>query len=302
MTATGVVRDPPEGTTDPRTPADVAEVLLGDACPRPWWRQWRALRRVARARTAVMFAYRNTMLLLLGVTVVQIFVLKRVWSALYTARPDVLAVPLHDLVVYLTLANLIVWSFPTHTVTRHLRERIREGSVVFDLVRPVGFVPQLVAQLVGALGGAVAIIVVALPVVAVAGSLAPPADAAAGALFPVSLLCAYCIAGLLAVLLGMIAFWTLETDGLTMLYVLVSSFLSGALVPVSVFPGGLRTLVQWLPFQATTYVPASIYVGGIEGADALRAVGVQLGWVVLLGVGAALVWRRAVRRVVVQGG
>jgi len=110
------------------------------------------------------------------------------------------------------------------------------------------------------------------------------------------------IAGLLAVLLGMIAFWTLETDGLTMLYVLVSSFLSGALVPVSVFPGGLRTLVQWLPFQATTYVPASIYVGGIEGADALRAVGVQLGWVVLLGVGAALVWRRAVRRVVVQGG
>jgi len=103
---------------------------------RPWWRQWGALRHVARLRAAAMFAYRNTMLLFLGVSIVQIFMLKKVWGALYAARPGVLAIPLADLIVYLTIANLIVWSFPTHTVSRYLRERIREGSVVFDLVRP----------------------------------------------------------------------------------------------------------------------------------------------------------------------
>lgn len=249
-----------------------------------------------------MFAYRNTMVLLLGVSIVQIFILRKVWSALYTARPGVLAIALDDLVAYLTLANLIAWSFPTHTVTRYLRERIREGSVVFDLVRPVGFVPQLVAQMVGALGGALVIIVIALPVVAFAGSLAAPAGPRAAGLFLVSLACAYGIAGLLAVLLAMVAFWTLEIDGLTMLYVLVSSFLSGALVPVSVFPDGLRAIVAWLPFQATTYVPASIYVGAIEGGAALRAIALQFVWLVVLGLAAALVWHRAVRRVVVQGG
>jgi len=269
---------------------------------RPWWRQWGALRHVARLRTAAMFAYRNTMLLFLGVSIVQIFMLKKVWGALYAARPGVLAIPLADLIVYLTIANLIVWSFPTHTVSRYLRERIREGSVVFDLVRPVGFVPQMVAQLVGALGGALLIIVIALPVVALAGSLSLPAGAQAAGMFAVSLLCAYGIAGLLSMMLSMVAFWTLEIDGLTMLYVLVASFLSGALVPVAVFPGALRTVVEWLPFQATTYVPASIYVGSLTGSEAWRAIGLQLAWVVILGLAAALMWRRAMRRVVVQGG
>jgi ABC-2 type transport system permease protein len=269
---------------------------------RPWWRQWGALRHVARLRAAAMFAYRNTMLLFLGVSIVQIFMLKKVWGALYAARPGVLAIPLADLIVYLTIANLIVWSFPTHTVSRYLRERIREGSVVFDLVRPVGFVPQMVAQLVGALGGSLVIIVIALPVVALAGSLSLPAGAQAAGMFAVSLLCAYGIAGLLSMMLSMVAFWTLEIDGLTMLYVLVASFLSGALVPVAVFPGALRTVVEWLPFQATTYVPASIYVGSLTGPEAWRAIGLQLAWVVILGLAAALMWRRAMRRVVVQGG
>jgi len=282
-----------------------AATLTTDLPPlaaRPWWRQWGALRHVARLRAAAMFAYRNTMLLFLGVSIVQIFMLKKVWGALYAARPGVLAIPLADLIVYLTIANLIVWSFPTHTVSRYLRERIREGSVVFDLVRPVGFVPQMVAQLVGALGGALLIIVIALPVVALAGSLSLPAGAQAAGMFAVSLLCAYGIAGLLSMMLSMVAFWTLEIDGLTMLYVLVASFLSGALVPVAVFPGALRTVVEWLPFQATTYVPASIYVGSLAGSEAWRAIGLQLAWVVILGLAAALMWRRAMRRVVVQGG
>ena len=121
-------------------------------------------------------------------------------------------------------------------------------------------------------------------------------------MFFLYLLGAYGIAGLLAILLAMVAFWTVETDGLVMLYVLVSSFLSGALVPVSVFPGALRTLVQWLPFQATTYVPAGIYVGAIEGGAAWRAIAVQVCWLVVLGCAAGLVWRRAILRIVVQGG
>lgn len=282
--------------------AELLSRTLAPVAPPPWWRQWGSLAHVARSRVAMMFAYRNTMLLFLGVSVIQIFMLTRVWSALYAARPDVLAIPLPQLLVYLTVANLISWSFPTHMVTMYLRERIREGAVVFDLVRPLGFVPQMAAHMVGSLGGAMIIITMALPLILVAGSLALPADWAAAGLFVVSLLCGYAIAGMLALLIGMIAFWTLEMDGVTMLYVLVAQFLSGALVPLSAFPDGLRTVVQLLPFQATTYVPTSIYVGSLRGSDALGAIGVQLVWVAVAALAVALLWSRAVRRVVVQGG
>lgn len=270
--------------------------------PLPWWRQGTALARFARARVAAMFAYRNTMLLFLSVSVLQVFMLRQVWTALYGSRPDVLAIPLDDLVVYLTVANLITWSFPTFMVTIHLRERIREGAVVFDLVRPLGLMPQLGAQIVGSLVGSVLMIGLGLPLIMVAGRLALPVDWGAAGLFVVSLLLGYAIGGLLALLIGMIAFWTLELDGVIMLYILVAQFLNGSLVPLNAFPGVLRTVVAWLPFQATTYVPTSIYVGTLGGRQAAAATGVQLVWIVVLGALVAFEWRRAMRRVVVQGG
>jgi viologen exporter family transport system permease protein len=46
----------------------------------------------------------------------------------------------------------------------------------------------------------------------------------------------------------------------------------------------------------------SLYLGRLVGSDALRALGIQLFWVVLLAALAALVWRRAVTKIVVQGG
>jgi ABC-type uncharacterized transport system permease subunit len=261
-----------------------------------------ALAHVVRCRVKTAYVYRASMLWLLGITVTQVFVLRQVWEALYRSRTDVLALSLDEVLVSITLANLIVWCFPTHTVSGWVRERIREGSVVFDLVRPVGYVPQLGAHLVGACASASAMVVLALPLVALTGRLSAPAGWDAGLLFAVSLLLGLTVAGLLAALLALVAFWTTEVNGLTMLYSLVASFFSGVFVPVEAFPETLRTVALLSPFPATAAVPISLYLGRVEGTDALGALGFQLLWVAVLAVAASLVWRRARRRVVVQGG
>lgn len=36
-----------------------------------------------------------------------------------------------------------------------------------------------------------------------------------------------------------------------------SDFLAGALVPLWFMPDALRTLLEWLPFQAVMFLPAS---------------------------------------------
>ncbi|UZN03268.1 ABC transporter permease [Cellulomonas sp. S1-8] len=261
-----------------------------------------ALAHVVRLRFATAYAYRASMLWLLGITVTQVFVLRQVWEALFRSRADVLPLSLDEVLVSITLANLIVWCFPTQTVSGWVRERVREGSVVFDLVRPVGYVPQLGAHLVGACASASAMVVLALPLVALVGRLTPPAGWDAGLLFVVSLLLGLTVAGLLAALLALVAFWTTEVNGMAMLYSLVASFFSGVFVPVEAFPDALRTLALLTPFPATAAVPISLYLGRVEGTDALAALGLQLLWIVVLGATASFVWRRARRRVVVQGG
>lgn len=261
-----------------------------------------ALLHIARCRVATAYAYRTSMFWLLGITVTQVFVLRQVWEALYRSRADVVPMSLDEVLVSITLANLIVWCFPTQTVSGWVRERIREGSVVFDLMRPVGYVPQLGAHLVGACASASAMVVLALPLVALVGRLTPPADAGAGLLFVVSLLLGLTVAGLLAALLALIAFWTTEINGLTMLYSLVAGFFSGVFVPVEVFPATLRTVAMLTPFPATAAAPISLYLGRVDGVAALGTLGFQAAWVVVLALVATLVWRRARRRVVVQGG
>jgi viologen exporter family transport system permease protein len=107
---------------------------------------------------------------------------------------------------------------------------------------------------------------------------------------------------LLSVIFGLVTFWTMEVSGIFIIYRMVAQFLSGALVPLWFMPAALRTVAQLLPFQAITYTPTAIYLGGLTGAQVPEYLLVRLLWVGLLYLVARLVWARAVHRVVVLGG
>jgi ABC-2 type transport system permease protein len=266
------------------------------------WRDVPAYRQIISSRLRTTLAYRQNVFFLLAILVLQIFILRKVWTALYQGHTTVDGLTLHAMLVYITLANLQNWVLQDPTVSFYMYNRVREGQVAFDLVRPVWFVPQMFAHLVGSSFATVIFGLVALPFIFFAGTLGAPASPTALLLYLASFVLAYVIMTLLTLMLGMIAFWTTEISGLEMLYRLVNQFFAGALVPVSLFPGAIRIIADVLPFQATTYTPVALYVGRVRGADALGALGVQAGWVVLLIVASWAMWQRALHRVVVQGG
>jgi ABC-2 type transport system permease protein len=267
------------------------------------FKHWPAYRQIVRGRVQMALTYRQNSFFLLALVVVQIFVLRKVWTALYANGHSTNLLGLHALVVYLSIVNLQNWVLQDPSVSFYMYERIREGVVAFDLVRPTGFVPQMFAHLVGSTFAALLFVLPAVPIVFFAGSLGTPASLAAGLLYIVSVTAGAVIAMLLTLMLGMIAFWTMETHGITMLYILVNSFFGGALVPLTLFPHPLEILARSLPFQATLYTPVGIYVGQISsGRDAAGAIGVQFGWVLVLSMASLAMWKRALHRVVVQGG
>jgi ABC-2 type transport system permease protein len=261
-----------------------------------------AYRQIVAARCYAAVVYRHHTFFLFAVVLLQIFVLRRVWTALYAAQPDVEDMPLHTLLVYLTLANLQNWVMQDPTVSQYMYTRIREGQVAFDLMRPAGFVPQVFAHLAGSSLASTAVAVLALVPAAVVGAVGAPAGWSALGAYLLSLVLGYLITALLTLLIGMLGFWTLETAGFTMLYRLVNQFFAGALVPIAFFPAPLRIVSDLLPFQATTYTPVALYLGQTTGAAAVSAILVQLVWCALLSLAAWAIWRRAVRRIVIQGG
>lgn len=245
--------------------------------------------------------YRANYLMNIVGLIIQAYLLTLVWTAVYADRDSVDGVSLSTMVAYVTLITVQTWMVNTSAYSL-IPQRIREGKVAADLCRPVGLLPQAVADQVGrfAVTGPVALL--ALPLAALVGGIQPPASSLAGLAYGASLLMALAIAILLNTTIAMFAFWTTEVRGILFIYSSVSRFFAGALVPLWFMPDWLRTLTEILPFQAMAYTPVSIYLGQLSGVDMWWALGVQVAWIVVTYLLGRLVWRRALHRVVIQGG
>lgn len=256
---------------------------------------------LARLQIQTVYVYRAGALGGLLITLSRIFLLRAIWTSIYASAGAAQPIALPDLLTSLTLAQLQLTLLQPTLVT-YLQRRIHTGQIGLDLVRPVPFLGQLVAQQAGANLGYLPFVVVALPFAFVLGSLAPPASPAAALAYVASLVLAWLIASLIGLLMGLVAFWTVETHGVTVIYNFATQLLGGALVPLAFFPDWLRALANVLPFRAVAAIPVSIWTGATTGGDLLPALGFQVAWIALLGVLASVTWQRARRVVMVFRG
>lgn len=261
----------------------------------------RAYRLLAGLGVRTIFTHRaNYMLGMVGV-LIQVLLLCLVWRAVYAGRTMIDGVDLATMTAYVTVINVQSWLVLT-SANSLLPARIRDGNVAFDLSRPVGLVAQLVCGQLGQTLAMLPFAALALPLAAIVGGIRPPASPPAAAGYVLSLVLALAVSQLVGTIIALVAFWTFDVRGLQFIYRSVAPFLSGTLVPLWFMPGWLRTIAEWLPFQATAYTPVSIYLGQIGGADVASALGVQALWVGALFIACFALWRGAVHRVVIQGG
>ncbi|NDZ60731.1 hypothetical protein G3I47_26245 [Streptomyces anulatus] len=261
----------------------------------------RAACSVARGRIRVVFTHRTNALAVAAGALLQIALVNAVWRSAYASAPTPPDRPLDSLLLYVTVAGLHAWLM-SESVVMYMQVRVSQGTFVFDLLRPVGYLTQMAAQQAGFIGASLVLLLPALPVAVVLGTLSPPGSTAVAALYGVSLLLGLTVHTLLSLLIGLSGFWTIKTDSASLLYRVISQFLAGTFAPLSMFPGWLRAVAEVLPFQCTTYIPVEVYTGGAIDRSSLRAVGLQVCWAFLLTVTVYAVWRRAARKVVVQGG
>ena len=120
--------------------------------------------------------------------------------------------------------------------------------------------------------------------------------------------------GALSLLLGMLVsaamttiltgtyFWTVSGQGINRFLPMIGAFLAGNILPLGLLPAGLREALRLLPFASMLDAPLRILIGAVDAGAALRVVGLQLFWlVVLAALGRAVVGAGA-RKCMVQGG
>jgi ABC-2 type transport system permease protein len=180
--------------------------------------------------------------------------------------------------------------------------RIQSGMVSVDLTRPVDYQTARFAETLGGVWIEIGVVVVAwATVIAAFGATDLPGPAQL-ALFAVSIAAVVPLKFLIVYIAGLTCFWTKNYLGVNWARIAVVNLLSGAMVPLSFFPGWLRILVEYLPFAGVASTPALILTGGLDGAAAVRSIGLQIVWALVLWFGARGVWRVAVRQLTIHGG
>lgn len=181
-------------------------------------------------------------------------------------------------------------------------QRILDGHIAIDLLKPVDFQRARAAEFFGSILGNTPLIGIGLTVSLLFLDPLPPASAAAGLLTFVSMVLIMPLAFDLMFLSIMLCFWTRTYHGVMWSRRTVVAFFSGMLVPIALMPAALQTVASWLPFVHFTKTPSDIYLGRVDTTEALGLVALEAAWAVALWIVARLLWWRAVRVVTVHGG
>ena len=236
----------------------------------------------------------------IGSVLLRVYLLRSLWTALYAQNAPPANIPLHAMITYATVALMMSLVLEVDG-TRAIREKVREGTIATDFMKPISLPAYFFSDGFGATLFQAMLIVPSLLLALFIVHIDVPSIGVFFA-FLVSFTLGYAVNFLLNFLMNIVAFWTLETFAVQLMIRWASDLLGGQLLPLDFFPGTLGRIVEGLPFAAIYSTPLRIYIGELTPEQWLPAMASQAMWIVVFGAAAAYFWRVAERRVVVQGG
>ncbi len=242
----------------------------------------------------------NFFFLVIGPSIVFFIVRYNVWSAIYRIDPD-MTIQGYEKAQMLKyqLWVLIVAMMGQAQTSINLANDIRLGKVSTYLVYPFDFWKFHASAFI-ALQGIQLLMTFVMLMTALALGLVSIADlssflAGAAVTFSVGF-----VWFSIQFLLGIMAFWLEQTWVLRAIFGTLVQFLSGAFLPLEIFPGWLQGILKWTPFPYLTYAPAKIFMGEYNHS-AFHVLGILFVWMIIIVLVCKVTWNRGLKLYTASG-
>jgi len=261
----------------------------------------RPYKQVASVAMQEALIYRWNMFLQGLVGLIPLFITVMWWRAVYVARGNAPAMggyERNEMTSYFLYIMLIHQFSSTFLIDFDIAWSIRNGHLNKYLIKPVEF--PLYRWVYHIANRAINCLFVSLPIIMgillLRNYIYFPDNwrhviVLFAMLLPIAL-----ISYLISFCIGMIAFWMLEISSLFWIFYSLRAILSGALFPLSLLPRPLETAICLLPFRLTSYFPASLLLGKLNGWQILGNILSAVAWIMVLFLFARFLWRRGLRR------
>lgn len=226
------------------------------------------------------------------------------WHALYQQQPDHIisgmdAAQMYSyLLIAFTLNHIMGWSSENA-----LSKEIKNGTVVKRCIRPVSFLSQSVAEMTGTLLPQLALNLI----IASAGFLLFGRFLLVPSLQNIVLFLP-CMAGalllriLLIELCSLLCFYTTGYLGISWTRNAIFDFFSGALIPIVMFPGWLKSMAYMTPFPYMIQIPISILLGQELNVPLFQVYAVQFFWIGIFLALHGLFYKNIRKNLIIAGG
>ena len=230
----------------------------------------------------------------------------QLYRALYADHAAAFPMSLRALVSYIWLRQAFLALFNTWTFEQALFDMIRDGSVAYELCRPVSLYGMWFTRNAAVRVSRAALrcgpILLAAALLPAPWGIDPPPTPAAFAAFALSMALCLGVTVAFTLIVYFSCFYTLSSDGARSLLTPLTDFFSGGIIPLPFMPGWLAAVLKYSPFGAMLNAPLRVYSGDITGAALAETLLLQAFWLAALGLAGYALQRRGLRRLCLQGG
>lgn len=230
-----------------------------------------------------------------------IFIFLQLWKYMYTGKDYIEGYTLNQMVWYVAITELI-WNI---TRPRSLRKEttrdIKSGKIAYILNKPYDFVNYLLAKNAGnvILSTLLYSTIGILITVVIAGPLATFKLESIPFIF-ITYINSAIVTALVYILLSMFAFWFEDNEPFFWIY---EKFvlLVGVLFPIEIFPKVLQPIIKFSPIYSTNYAVAKMFCD-FNFDKFIEILVFQVGYIILLYLLCKVVYRKAEKKLSVNGG
>lgn len=260
-------------------------------------------------------AYRASLFVWFGITALEVLSAVFLWYFVYKSNGNqpINGYTFEQMIVYFVFTNIFTFvTFSTETLWQ-INKDIKDGTIAISLTKPVSYRLRMLFTTFGS--AIMPILVLGVPAYTIAivvFYLIGYLKITNVWLFILSIVL-FLILQFLAIVIndgieylcGIMCFYTTGAWGLNQFKEAVVKFFSGAVIPIAFFPAGFANVVNYLPFIGLSQNPILVLMMETKGVPitmAIHFIGLSLTWVVIIEAIDYLLFRNAVKKVMVQGG
>jgi ABC-2 type transport system permease protein len=232
----------------------------------------------------------------------QLLTIYFLWLTVSSPKNTVFGYSQTDILTYI-LGAAFLSSIVLSTRTHEIGENINSGDLSNFLVKPFHYFGYWFARDIGDKASNISFAIV--EIIVLFFLLKPPIFLQADPFFLVLTLVAIFFAIFLnffiGCLLGMVGFWSPDFWAPRFIFFVLIGFLAGAAFPLDIFPSGIQTLLQLLPFSYFLYFPLKLYLGMLSTQQILIGFSIAFCWILILSVLTNYVWKKGLKMYSAQG-